>query len=290
MIIGTVIIMLLCWAAATGVSEFWQWATGLSQISRESRRNAWSGPGSIRCNGSIEGGWGLVKNFRKIPPKTQGQPTRYIGDLDCIDKDGEVELDVEIAAQWPLDECPELASRESVIATQIEIDNQCDTAKIEARMDDLNIFRLPDATPLLLHGKDILRSIDVAADGRTLLVSSAHAYQHHTGQVGADRNRPFVEKLYLVWVKRSRDGSVLFSLVRDAISFGASAPVPGLLKFHVPHGAPKVVPDMDNARLELRALTRWSTTEDTPWEVSLFKGPFPRESKPRPLPWWEREE
>ena len=91
-------------------------------------------------------------------------------------------------------------------------------------------------------------------------------------------------------MKRSRDGSVLFSLVRDAISFGASAPVPGLLKFHVPHGAPKVVPDMDNARLELRALTRWSTTEDTPWEVSLFKGPFPRESKPRPLPWWEREE
>ena len=232
---------------------------------RRSIRPSW---GSIRCATGVYGGWGRIEVVWKRPPVTAGGPAWFTGNLDCMNPQGSVRYTVVSGSPWPLNGCPDLASRESLIETQIAIDRLCDAAKIEAPLAELGIFKLPSGAPLMVRKGEILRSVLVGTDGQ-LSIKPNFAFQHH----GGDPRRVKTLNLYVAWTPTSPDGSILFSSVNDALRT-KGAPVPTARTSRVAPADARPVLDMPDAWLELRSLGRFFT-DWGPWEVSLIRGSFP---------------
>ena len=241
-------------------------------VAMDLRRAAPSTMYSLRCDLDVLAGWGSVVNVRQILPTSPGEPTRYTGDLDCIDESNEYRNDVVVAGNWPLDDCPERASRESVRATQIEIDIRCEAARIGARLARRNLIRLPSGAFLLLREQDILRSINLGADGSTLEVSTVHAVDHYSGDVHEDP--PFAMDLYVVRSDRGPGGSVIADRVSRSIQ-SSRTPAPTSQARRVAHGLPIPIPGT-TVGLQLRKVEfgSFSGSQWDSWEVALLQGPF----------------
>ena len=234
---------------------------------RVHRRTAPSTPDSILCHSAVQAGWGRIENVRQRPSGITGGPAWYSGDLDCMTSRSRTKYDVVREGAWPLDDCPERASRESLMETQIAIDAICGAAKIEAPLAALNLVRRPNGTPLMVRGEDILRSVLVGPDGH-LVIMDGFAIHHRTGRLW-DHVGPFAVDLHVVWTERSPDGSILFSSVPSAL-FNPRAPILTRWTSRVPHGDTRPVPDMPDAQLELRSIGH-VFKDSGPWEVSLIR-------------------
>ena len=238
---------------------------------RRYKRSTPPSSGSIQCLAGVQGAWGRVQRVWQRPPTIAGGPAWFTGGLDCIPPRARMRFDVVIGSAWPLNNCPERATRGSLIETQSAIDRLCDAAKIESAIAVLNIETLPTGAPLLVRGDDILRSVLVGPEGR-LGITHDFAIQHRIGRIWGDEP-PFAHELYVAWTQRSPDGSILFSSVDHALKARA-ATVPTARTSRVVHGDTIPVPDMPDARLELRSLARFFAHMG-PWEVALVRGPFP---------------
>ena len=248
---------------------------------RELRRTGpLSHPDSIRCIQGLQSGWGRIENVRQRPSAgVPGGPAVYVADLDCdsLEIGGLVRYDVVKDAVWPLDGCPESASVESVIATQLKIDRLCGGCDYDARLAAMDLVKLPSGAALVVRGQDILRSVEVAAHGTTLVVSTRHAVTRHTGQVfGKEAGVPLMGDFLVAWTERGPGGTILFSSVRYALRHNR-APRQGRWTSTVPHGDTRQIRGMVDARLEFRAFPHWfwNLNQFGPWEVALVKGPFP---------------
>ena len=262
-LLGIFVIMMV-WAVRSDI------AAG-QKADRRVRRSTPPSPGSIPCAAGVHGGWGSIRRVWQRPPRVDGGPAWFTGDLDCLATRAHIEFDVVTGSAWPLNDCPERASRESLIETQIAIDRLCDAAKIEEPLAALNIVRLPSGAPLMVRGSDILRSVIVGPDGRLSIIHD-FAIEHPTGR-SWDNEPPFAHDLYVVWTERSPDGSLLFTFVDHALR-ASTAPVPTRWTSRVAHGDARPVPGIPAARLELRSLGRDSLRHISPWEVALIRGPF----------------
>ena len=178
---------------------------------------------SVLCAiGFVNSRWGEVEQIWRVPVPRRAAESYFGGVLLCKRGGGDIFYPLMKPFAVPLDACPHEASRESLVATRALMDQICEEDEQVARLAGLDIERHPDGSPFVLDGRDLWKSIVVAAETGALMILTDRSRFPPIEFAGHYDFR--MRHRFVVWRQRTPDGSVIFDPIylapgRTAVPF-----------------------------------------------------------------------